>query len=343
MKILDQLYKELKSSGKVVHWNSAKTELMCRCPYCGDSQKDLSHTHFYIKHDIPYSFFCQRCEAKGVLSPETLHDFEVEDSELGLQLKTETREFFKNTNKNLSNIDFIDRKRILKYPKYQFGSALFQKKIGYLQDRFGKPLEKQDLFNFKIVNSLEETLILNNMNKILEDDKFYSMMKNADKEAVCFISTDNNYALFRYCHNNFKRRYFTLSLNYPYDIGHKVYSIHNQVSMFQPKIKLVLTEGIFDIISVYMNFYKGQDNSSTIFYSLNGKSFKLVPLLMNRLGFLNIDLEIYSDGDVTKYQYKDFLDFYRFDSILVHYNEMSGEKDFGVPINQIRKKTLRLK
>jgi hypothetical protein len=342
MKILETLFHEMKAANKTVYWNTSKSELMLRCPHCGDSRKDLTHTHFYIENEVPYKFYCQRCESKGVLNSELLKDLEVDDSDLAISVRNEVRSFFKNTNKTSSGLNVLERKKELKYPKYEIGGS-FDKKLNYLNMRFGRKLDKDDLRNFKVVNSLEHLLILNKLEGLFDNEKFYNMMTFADKNGVCFLSSDLNYALFRYTTDKFERRYITISLNYPYDIGHKVYSIKNSVSIFEPKVNLVMAEGMFDINSVYLNYYKEQDNSKKIFYAANGKAFKLIPLLVNRMGFLNIDLDIYSDNDVQKEDYKYLLDSFRFNKIMLHYNKRKDEKDFGVPENRIDKKTLILK
>ena len=59
--IIGGLLDYLLADKKLAYFNSSRTELTVRCPYCGDSTKNLHHGHMYIATHAPYSFFCQRC------------------------------------------------------------------------------------------------------------------------------------------------------------------------------------------------------------------------------------------------------------------------------------------
>jgi hypothetical protein len=107
-------------------------------------------------------------------------------------------------------------------------------------------------------------------------------------------------------------------------------------------LNVKLTEGPMDLISVYKNFYS-KETSNTVFISVNGKGFNLIPKLLNRLGFLNIDLQIFSDIDVNKYFYLNRLDLFRIENFLLTYNITEGEKDFGISKDKIKFKTYKVK
>ena len=64
------------------------------------------------------------------------------------------------------------------------------------------------------------------------------------------------------------------------------------------------------------------------------------------MGFLDINLEMYSDSDVSLNHYKYSLikgNEHYFNKIRVHYNIYDGEKDFGVPLSRIKEKIYKLK
>jgi hypothetical protein len=61
------------------------------------------------------------------------------------------------------------------------------------------------------------------------------------------------------------------------------------------------------------------------------------------MGFFKINLDLYSDAEIPLNHYKYSLDFQYFNSIKIHYNTHSEEKDFGVAKNLIRCKTFKLK
>lgn len=341
MNILQELHSLLISKNKVVYWNTGKTELNIRCPYCRDSVKDLTHAHLYISSKEPFAFYCQRCESKGVLSANFLNDIEVENSELSITIESNLKKFLKNTNKTTKNIEIYDSLKNLKLPKYNFES-LFKDKYDYLSNRLGLSFERSELKELRIINSLEELLILNKLDRLINNDKFYNIMKNVDKNAIGFLSSDNNYVTFRFINNTNKLRYLHLSLNYPYDIGYKFYSIKKDIDLLTPELNIKLTEGPMDLISVYKNFY-ANSNNNTVFISVNGKGFNLIPKLLNRMGFLNLNLQVYSDKDVNKEFYLNRLDMFRIESFLLTYNTYANEKDFGISKDKISLKTFKVK
>ena len=340
MNILQELHALLLHSNKVVYWNTGKTELNIRCPYCRDSTKDKTHAHLYISVKEPYAFYCQRCETSGVLSGNFLNDIEIENSELSITIESNLKKFMKNTNKTNKNIEIYENLKNLKFPKYEFEGS-FKSKHSYLNNRLGMEFSKSDLLSFKVINSLEDLIGLNSLDHLLDNNKFYGIMKNVDRNAIGFMSSDNNYVTFRFINNTNKLRYLHLSLNYPYDLGYKFYSIKKQVSLLLPTLKVKLTEGPMDLISIYKNFYE-PNTTDTLFIAVNGKGFNLIPKLLNRMGFLNLDLQVYSDKDVQKFFYLNRIDLYRLEKFLVTYNKYDGEKDFGVVADKIVQKTIRL-
>ena len=91
--LIETLNSRLKEKGKVVYFNSNKTELMTRCPYCGDSIKDRSHAHFYIKTIPPFSFYCQRCESSGLVDDKVINDLDSNIDGLGIDFFKEIKKF----------------------------------------------------------------------------------------------------------------------------------------------------------------------------------------------------------------------------------------------------------
>ena len=110
-----------------------------------------------------------------------------------------------------------------------------------------------------------------------------------------------------------------------------------------PELNLILAEGVMDIGSIWINQYDKLKSKDTIFGSVNGRAYKLFVNTMRRMGFFRINLEIYSDREISLNTYKYALNLSHFKSIKVHYNEFSNEKDFGVPNNRIKKRTYRIK
>jgi len=110
-----------------------------------------------------------------------------------------------------------------------------------------------------------------------------------------------------------------------------------------PDIEVVMTEGFFDIVSVYNNFYREKDNLNRVFTAINGKGFNLFPSTLMRMGFLNMNLVIYSDNDISLDDYRRILMMYKYKSVRIIFNKFEGQKDFGVKSELILPKQFKLK
>lgn len=338
--ILDDLYKALRADKKVAYFNSHKSELQVRCPYCGDSTKDKTSAHLYISTTSPYSFFCQRCESKGILNGGTLDDLSVSDDELLNDIQREYRAFRKDTSVREGSRGILSLTQA-KFPKYDFRGD-FRHKKAYIDERLGINSDRETLRGFKIINSLEDFVILNKMEHLFDDKQFSKDCWLVDKFAVGWLSQDNTYASFRFFDGNFQKRFKTIGFD-RYGEGSKVYTMRSQLEIMAPDIEIVMTEGFFDIASVYNNFYRAKDNLNRVFTAINGKGFNLFPATLMRMGFLNINLSIYSDNDISLDDYKYILPDYKYKSIRITYNRADGQKDFGVRPELIIPKTYRLK
>jgi len=351
IQLISELYDLLKKSNKIAYFNTAKTEVIVRCPYCGDSQ-EASHAHMYIATVPPYQFYCQRCNTKGYFGAKNLNDLSLDNSELGLMLDKSIKKTVKNTTKTGKSVfEFLNKKRDLL--TFNENSPRFLRKIDYLEERFGRSIDVNNLTDLKVVFDIIKFFQVNKCKNLLE---FYSeydnrieFLKRMDKNSIGFLSADTNYMNIRHIKpfafkaNDTPRRYYMENLNKPVEIGNKVYYIGNQLDILSPTLTVKMTEGIFDIASVFMNMNDGIKDPSTIYVAANGKTFNLPIMNLRRMGFLSINLEIYSDGDVSLDKYKHSLNYDFFEKIHIFYNVYNDEKDFGVPLNKIKVKKYRLK
>jgi ribosomal protein L24E len=338
--ILDELHAALKKERKVSYWNSNKSELQVRCPYCGDSLKDKTHGHLYISNQAPYWFFCQRCESSGVLQGATLEDLSVFDDELAGRVTKEYRAFRRDTSVREGARGILSLKAA-KFPKYDF-KGRFKAKKEYLDHRLAINADRELLRKYKILNSLEDFVILNGMEHLLNDERFARDCWLVDKHAIGWLSQDNSYASFRFIDGNFKKRFKTIGFD-RFGEGSKIYTLRSSLELMAPDIEVVMTEGFFDLASVYNNYYREKNNLNRVFTAINGKGFNLFPSTLMRMGFLNMHLTIYSDNDISLDDYRYILMDYKYKSIKIVYNKMEGEKDFGVRPERLAPKTFKLK
>lgn len=346
--VIYELYTSLNHSGRLAYFNSSKSELITRCPYCGDSLTNTNHGHLYIATIAPFSFFCQRCETKGYLNTITIKEFEIDDPSLTIEINKISRAAIKNTTKIFGNSALLTGKRKLILPEYNTTAKSFLRKIDYLEERFDTELSIADLKALKIIMNYDDFIDLNCLGNM---DKFYSLTEyntNLRKwlrmYSIGFLSTDTNYINFRHTKlPGNDRRYYTESNNRPIDIGSRIFTIENEIDLFSNDITLILAEGVMDITSIWINLYDKLQDPNVIFGAVNGRAYKLFINTMRRMGFFTINLEIYSDSEITLNNYKYNLNLNHFSKVQIHYNQFEGEKDFGVPKERIKKKTFKLK
>lgn len=312
-------------------------EVVTRCPFCGDSEKNLRDGHLYIRinpdDNYPIVYNCFKCPANGILSPDDL-------DLLGIQ-KDIFKQYLSNLNKtsdklpkggNYSNaeIKFFDYKipEIISHPE----------KVRYIENRLGKRLSHNTIMNMKMITSLKDFLIENKMETITCSP---GMAKLVESKYVGFLSHNGAYILFRDITDSQDIRWY----KYPITVesyGQSVlYSIKQEIDIFTDEtITINLSEGVLDCLSIAYNI--NTDNTYHINMAVGGKFYTKAIKYFLGLGFVgrNIIINIYSDNDKT---YDTSLEYYRktlkkftylVKEINVFYNTL--QKDVGYPSNQIK-------
>lgn len=304
-------------------------EIRVRCPYCGDSKKDLSQAHMYIQTQSPYKFFCQKCTTSGTLNNNVLKDLGIYDGEVAVQILEENKVARKAS--TVGHVSF--KKKTLLFPKI---------------DSEQTPASRY--FNSRFRTSYTASEISDNFKAIVDAKSFFELNKIYDprgydfQNAIGFLSADNSHIIFRDITGKQYKRYHNLALN-DNPMSSKIYNIPTTIDLLSESITLVMAEGIFDIISIYENFYKGVGNNY-IFAAACGKSYESVIEKYIGLGFLNIKPIIYSDADVSATFYRNMKSksIYLDSTIMtVYYNEYKDEKDFGVPKERISPRAIKIR
>lgn len=312
-----------------------KKEIRVRCPYCGDSRRDMSSAHLYIEMKAPFRFHCFKCETSGVLNNQTLRDLEIYDTSMSTSIIGANKVY--RENQGVQKIHIGKRKRIINIPDT---SEITSKNLEYFNSRF------RTKFTPDFISS-KFRVILNPI-KFFSDNNIIVPNGHYDfTNAIGFISTDNSHIVFRDTSGRQARRYYNLNISPEImeDISSKIYNISSSIDAMSERVKLVITEGIFDVIGVYSHFYKGtEDENNTIFAAACGKGFNAVILNYIRAGFLNLDVTIYSDADVDLNFFrnlKNTSDYLKTSKITIYYNSLYDKstgfgKDYGVPKDQIK-------
>lgn len=312
---------------------SAQSELVCRCPYCGDSRKS-HHGHLYIKVKLHEGespvFYCHRCQVKGVANSEFLRNLGIFDIELSGTLTKYNRIVASNP---ANRYKFLEKAELLNPIATQIDQSYT--KLEYISNRIGVQLNFQELLKLKICLNLFDLLDINEITNLSVSK---GMASGLDADFIGFVSVDNKYIISRNVGTWFDGRYFKYNIFGSYDNTKSFYSIPNRIDMMATApVEINIAEGPFDIVSVFYNL-KNQNLDNTLYIANCGSGFLGTIRYFIKYGFVDCKINIYSDGDkdigfykYIKNQLKDML----VDEFDIYYNVYPGEKDFGVPLNRI--------
>lgn len=326
---IENIRQYILSNKKPSYQTTNKKEIRVRCPYCGDSKSNKSSAHFYIEMQPPFRFHCFKCETSGMLTQSVLRDLELYDSNLDI-IKANKEQ---RSNSGVQKISMKKRKILNTFIE----SELSQFNLSYICNRFQR--------NFDPVILQSKYKVILDPIHFFEENKLYMPNNQFDySKAIGFISSDNAYAVFRDTSGTQGKRYNnTVLYGDNLDIISKTYTISNEIDIMADSVDLIISEGIFDIIGVNSFLYEGNETNK-IFAAACGKAYNAVILNYIRMGFLNLNIIIYSDGDVPVSFYKEMKNsspYLRNNRITIYYNKaynsVTGEnKDFGIPLQDVQ-------
>lgn len=340
--ILDQLH-----TLSVCQPNTMRTQWTVRCPFCGDS-KDLSHGHLSIQIDLndddaPMLYRCFKCEASGILDANLM-------SELGLVVDDGFKDGIRKATKRASKKSRFTNDRIESYsvitPKM---SPLVQVKLDYLNRRLGANFTVEDSISYKLILDLETFIYGNNIdpflvfaNREMDRQKSLWMLQHFNENYIGFLSASNNVITCRYIGQDPRfRRYHKIILNPNNKNPASFYMKPGAASLYDERpIKLHISEGIFDILGVYL--MNPDPDERTIYAASCGFGPNTIIEYVVRNGLAqDLELHIYCDNDKTDNEVRNLLlrrpevlAWVRGD-IYFHRNQYQGEKDYGVSQDHI--------
>lgn len=319
-----------------------------RCPFCGDSKSNLNTGHLYIKinpdDNYPMVYHCFKCEESGVVDDNLLLALNIGDINLKSNITT-----LNKTSDRIKGQKFLTDDEIINF-NYKLPEVKDYNKIKYIEERLGCNLYIEDIEKFKIITSLRDFLICNNIKEITMENY---ICHNIEKNYVGFLSFGGAYILFRDITNTQQYKW----IKYPVtndSRGCKLfYSISNSIDIFtRDNININLSEGVLDILSAYKNL--NYNNSNDLDIAVCGKQYLYVLNTLNSMGFVgsNINLNIFSDNDEifnnknnnpTNIEYfKKLLhkNKYLYNSTNIYYNLI--DKDIGVTKDKIKLKKYKI-
>ena len=316
-------------------------EFTCACPFCGDSKSDPYATSFYINMDpeserfLNYHCFRANCNTNGVVNDDFF-------SMIGFTKNDCIKDIMKYFQSKSINVGGKYRSRNSKSLINAVCSmnAVSDKKLSYINKRIGTSLSYQDIYNLKINLNLKELLQINQID--IQENKidYYSRLSDY---GIAFISAYNDYVIILDVSKSgkLKKRYTNVNIFDNYDNVTKTYCIPTNVDLLEPSACVInIAEGVFDILSVYFNLKINRRHKNQIFLAACGSGIvSTIMSYIQQYGFINCKINIFSDTDVKLDKYtklnllKPYLKSFDVD---VYYNDMPGEKDFGVTKDKIR-------
>ena len=252
-----------------------ETEIIIRCPYCGDSVKNPNHAHLYVsKYVLPgYNspmFHCMRCGASGPVS-KLLRKLGISKSKVDV-----------TPVKSISEI----RNRVDFYRKFKQSS-----KIDYVKMRLDVS-EIPEWIDKTMVDSVS-----------IQDNTLLSKIIN--EQYVGFKTYNSKRANFRCITPNPKMRYITLNKTPERDF----YITYPKMPKFLKKGTLVVAEGVFSLLRGYLSLrklsYFTSDNQIVLTASWSKKSLNTcVKYVVSYFGIFDWDIILLADKDLETYTVK---------------------------------------
>ncbi len=320
--MLATLYSLISETSSFVHLKG--TEINTRCNFCGDSD-NMQHGHMYIgEKENVLVYYCQRCNAKGLINNIFLDLYSVYDIGFKVKLR-ESLKHSSRTNYVLNSIEKSSRK----FREYQIPDITeydSDEKLAYL-DRINFDGSYKQLKEYKIVLSLHQFLIENDIEYIFNDAGNYykDIIDDLDENYIGFLIGEN--IIFRRI-NPGKKRYYNFEIKETDEL--QFYLIETEIDLSKP-ITIVMSEGIFDIINIKNKLYNDAEN--VLFVAVLNKDYiNKIKFMLAMIGDVsNVqDIIIYSDADAVekKFFFKQF-SMYRFVSNLTKIYKNTVCKDFG--------------
>jgi hypothetical protein len=270
-----ELFKSITS-----YFHETTSHFVIRCPYCGDSRKRSSVGHLYISKQDPI-FRCNRC-GFGHRVDRLLRDV------LGKRVNTNDIVRDDVSVENLSKYDYsntITYRKITPIEHIRLFECDYKNqykyKYEYIKNRLDFEFEKDTIISNSIIFDIKNTILKNDRlykkiltnknNDIVKTNNFINFL---EQKFVGFLTYKKNTMILRNIDDNDKFRYYKLILN---DKFTDYYVIDTLINNFEEIPRVVIAEGIFDILLPYLKIMYSNENfdflSSRLFVASGGKSF----------------------------------------------------------------------
>lgn len=322
--------------------------IQCRCPICGDSiHKSSAHMYIQLPNgEEPSWYYCHKCHSSNIITYKTLLEWNIYDNQIADQIE----QYNIAVANNPRAVKYFSGNRIV-YLSHRYTTIddKSEFKRRYICNRLGIDLSFEQLQSLKVQINLLDLLKENRITKFTRD---HNIINDLDREFIGFISVDNNYLnMRRTCpegkvYKTIDKRYVNYKIfDNKFDNTQRFYVVPNNVDLNTPyRTKLNISEGPFDILSVFLNVRR-QENG--IYSCVAGSNYiTVINYFMIDMRVPNLEIHIYPDND----QYGSMEAMYNLKRkildptipIYIHRNTFPNEKDFGVPLSRINETVMKL-
>ena len=303
---------------------------LCRCPFCGDSNKSQSHMHLGIGLNLDSykapGFKCMRCQEDGALTNNVLEMLGLYDGDIPTLIGRYRAVAAKK------NIGFTGYEENV-VPKLKLYAPILDidntiDKVKYIEHRLMLELTNEKIKKYRVVLNILPFLQGNN---IKDFTRHNYTMSQINARYFGFNTVNKEFINCRLVigkPDDYNKRWVNYNIFGITNNSKKFYTIEASPNIMRRQT-IILAEGVFDIINIYEHMYKC-DDADKIYGATLGTSYRQIIDFFIGKGILFFDLVIYSDADVNiKFYEKLKIDLgVRFNGkMTVHYNK--DGKDYG--------------
>lgn len=297
-------------------------QYLTRCPICGDTDKDPTHAHCYIKCTYnptePLQYNCFLCNNNGAIGKYFLDKMGID--------KNTINEYTSDMKYN--RLPSLKDSKDLELSELDISSD----QIKYIEYRIGKGLSIEDYNKFRIVPNISD------LEKYITSVKVKHTLPS-NRNSISFLNDDNSVLLTRLFEDIDNKRWNKKRL-FPSN-NKSMYTIKIQLDLFtEEEININISEGVLDALSSYKNFSEGISINLAVLGSnyIDGIEYMIAK------GFIgdNINIRIYVDDNINIKQLKNDLKSYKwiFKSINIYENILY--KDIGTHVEKIQLKEYKV-
>jgi hypothetical protein len=317
-----------------------KDYVWVRCPICGDSAKNTKpHCTVWLRPGQPVVFHCWVCESSGIATYSFLRDLGITDINMYSELSHYNKTNSVGKDGSRKFISYKEYQRI-QVPKIRENDPYAERKVEYMQNRMGIPYTCSSLEYMRVITSMSDFLMLNALSPTGDWN-----IKVLDTDYIGFLSSDKSMITLRDITGNHPLKYIKYHVSNAFTDGQTFYSIPMPADPLADELNLNICEGTFDLHGVFFHVNKANTDNN-IYVAVCGSGYVRVLKYFLKKGFLtNLNVNIFSDSDKSPYWYARSLESFDFwfNSINLYYNDMEGEKDFGIRPERIKLRKAVLK